>query len=416
MPQSLSSRFPAYDRYEPRVPVWCATPAVGRILHRFFDTSPFSPSGRYLALTRLPFEDRLPQPGDTAEVVLVDLSNGEERTVAETQGWDTQLGAQCQWGATDHDLFFNDQDTGTWTPFGVRLDPASGEARQLDGPIYMVSPDGKQALTPCLLRTGATQAGYGVLAPASVVPVNQGAPEDDGVFITDTTTGEYRLLVSLAQIVDETRPLDPAIYHGGSYYGAHVKWNPQGSRIMLVLRWLPDGGDTARMERMVVTMEADGSNIRIAIPADRWKPGGHHPNWCPDGETVLVNLNLHRDGLRFVTARFDGSNLEDAAPGIMGSGHPTMHPDGRHILTDAYPNEPLAFGDGTAPIRLVDRFLGRESALVRIQVVPPFDGPKKELRVDPHPAWDRSYRWIAFNACPDGTRRVYVADLSELVG
>lgn len=416
MPQSLSSRFPVYDRFEPRVPVWCATPGIGRIFHRFFDTSPYSPSGRYLALTRLPFEDRLPQPGDPAEVVLVDLDTGVERTVAETRGWDTQLGAQCQWGASDRELFFNDQDTRAWAPFGVRLDPASGETRPLDGPVYMVSPDGKQALSPCLLRTGATQAGYGVLAPASVVPVNQGAPEDDGVFITDTTTGEHRLLVSLAQIVDETRPLDPAVYRGGSYYGAHVKWNPQGSRIMLVLRWLPDGGDTARMERMVVTMDTDGSNIRIAIPADRWKPGGHHPNWCPDGETVLVNLNLHRDGLRFVTARYDGSDLMDAAPGIMGSGHPTMHPDGRHILTDAYPNEPLAFGDGTAPIRLVDRFQGTESALVRIQVVPPFDGPKKELRVDPHPAWDRSFRWIAFNACPDGTRRVYVADLSALVG
>jgi len=169
------------------------------------------------------------------------------------------------------------------------------------------------------------------------------------------------------------------------------------------------------MERMVVTMNADGSGIAIAIPADRWKPGGHHPNWCPDGETVLVNLNLHGDGLRFVTARYDGSTLEDAAPGVMGSGHPTLHPDGRHIVTDAYPNEPLAYGDGTTPIRFVDRLAGTESALVRIHVVPPFEGPKKELRVDPHPAWDRAYRRLAFNACPDGTRRVYIADLTEVL-
>lgn len=415
MPQSLSPRFSAYDCCEPRVSVRCVTPGLGRVFHRFFDTSPFSPSGRYLALTRLPFEDRLPQPGDVAEVVLVDLYTGEERSVAESRGWDTQLGAQCQWGATDHDLFFNDQDVTSWTPFGVRLDPITGVVQRLDGPVYMVSPDGKQALSPCLLRTGATQAGYGVLAPAAVVPLNQGAPEDDGVFITDTETGAHRLLVSLAQIVEETRPLDPAVYTGGSFYGAHVKWNPQGTRIMLVLRWLPDGGDTARMERMVITMDADARNIRVAVPAQRWKPGGHHPNWCPDGDTVLVNLNLYGDGLRFVTALYDGSTLEDAAPGIMGSGHPTLHPDGRHIVTDAYPHEPLAYGDGTVPIRFVDRLQGQETALVRIQVVPPFEGPKKELRVDPHPAWDRAYRRLAFNACPDGTRRVYVADLTEVL-
>ena len=53
--------------------------------------------------------------------------------------------------------------------------------------------------------------------------------------------------------------------------------------------------------------------------------------------------------------------------------------------------------------------------MVRIQVEPPFRGPKGELRVDPHPAWDYGFRRIAFNACPDGTRRVYVADLTDVL-
>jgi len=408
------THFPAYELYRPRVEVRCVTPGAGRVLHRFFDTSPFSPSGRFLALTRLPFEDRMPQPGDVAEVVLVDLQTGEERTVAETRGWDTQLGAQCQWGRTDNDLLFNDQDIHTWTPYGVHMDPSTGRTQRLEGTVYMVSPDGSHALSPCLLRTGATQAGYGVLAPTSAVPINRGAPEDDGVFLIDTSTGQCRLLMSLAQIVAETQPLDPATHSSGSYYAAHVKWNPQGTRIMLVLRWLPDSGEIDRMERMVVTANSDGSDTCIAVPAERWRRGGHHPNWCPDGDTVLMNLSLAGKGLQFVAARYDGSSLEDAAPGIMGSGHPTMHPDGRHILTDAYPGEPVAFGDGTVPIRWIDRYEGEDTALVRVQVVPPFQGPKGELRVDPHPAWDRTFRYVAFNACPDGTRRVYVADLSSL--
>lgn len=108
MTSDLSDDFPRYTAFDPLVPVWCVTPNTGRTIHRFFDTSPFSPSGRYLALTRLPFEDRLPQPGDVAEVVRTDLETGEECVVAETQGWDTQLGAQAQWGADDTQLFFND--------------------------------------------------------------------------------------------------------------------------------------------------------------------------------------------------------------------------------------------------------------------------------------------------------------------
>jgi hypothetical protein len=53
---------------------------------------------------------------------------------------------------------------------------------------------------------------------------------------------------------------------------------------------------------------------------------------------------------------------------------------------------------------------------VRIRTVPPWSGSKNELRGDPHPAWSRDYRLVTFNACPDGTRRVYVADLSGVVG
>lgn len=54
----------------------------GRIIHRFFDTSPMSPSSRYLALFRFPDEDQSPKPGDAGEVVLVDLETGKEQVVA----------------------------------------------------------------------------------------------------------------------------------------------------------------------------------------------------------------------------------------------------------------------------------------------------------------------------------------------
>jgi hypothetical protein len=112
---------------------------------------------------------------------------------------------------------------------------------------------------------------------------------------------------------------------------------------------------------------------------------------------------------------FDGTGCETLAPMLRGSGHPTIHPNGRHLLTDAYLFEPMAFGDGTAPIRWVDLANGTESVLVRIGTRPEHGDARDALRVDPHPAWDRDYQHIAFNACPDGRRRVFVADLRELL-
>ena len=73
--------------------------------------------------------------------------------------------------------------------------------------------------------------------------------------------------------------------------------------------------------------------------------------------------------------------------------------------------------DNTSVLRhlLLDLETGAERMLVRIQVVPPYEGEKKELRVDPHPAWDYSFTRIAFNGCPERTRQVYIADCSEFV-
>jgi hypothetical protein len=92
------------------VPVWCVSPNEGRCLHRFFDTSPVSPSGRFLACLRQPSEDRLLRPGDRAAVVLVDLERGAETIVAQTAGWESQMGANINWGATDDDLLAADGD------------------------------------------------------------------------------------------------------------------------------------------------------------------------------------------------------------------------------------------------------------------------------------------------------------------
>jgi hypothetical protein len=419
MPPTLSGTFPAYADFAPRVPVHCVTPGLTGFIHRYYDSSPFSPSGRYMALTRLPFEDRLAKPGDVAGIFVVDLGSGESRRVADTRGWDVQLGAQLQWGADDHSLFFNDLEVGSWQPFGVRLDPHSGERKRLDGTVYSMSPDGCWTASPCLLRTAVTQRGYGVVVPRDRIPVNRGASTSDGIYLTSTETGASRLLVSIDRIVREAVPaLSPTRFGQGDFFGFHVKWNPQGTRLMFVLRWLPRSWLPWKRKKsyglkQVITMDADGGNIRVAVPADLWAKGGHHPNWCPDGDHIVMNLNSTGDGLRFTKLRYDGTSIEVLADPVRGSGHPTMHPNGRHVLSDAYTTEPVSFGDGTAPIRLIDLVTSTDTALVRIRTEPLAERARGALRVDPHPAWDRSYSCIAFNACPEGRRQVFVADLRD---
>ncbi len=414
MPIDMDAAFPRYTDNDPAAPIWCITPEVDGCFHRFFDTSPISPSGRWVALTRLPAEDRMPVPGEPAEVVLIDLETGGWQVAAQTHGWDTQLGAQVQWGASDDELFFIDMDVEHWMPFGVRMNPATGERRDLDGPLYMVSPDGKTAAGPCLRRTRTTQKGYGVVVPPEAIAVNSGAVDDDGLYMTDTQTGESHLLVSFARIFDEL--LDADEYGDGDLYGFHVKWNLQGTRLQFVARFIPRGRtDWASRRNMVVTMRPDGSELRLAMPGAVWARGGHHPNWTPDGEHVMMNLKLDGENMRLVQVRYDGTDLRTMHDDLVGSGHPALHPNERSVITDEYAHGALANEDGTTPLRLLDIVDGTETRVALIRTQPDYEGDEKVLRVDPHPAWSPDWRYVAFNACPSGRRDVFVADLGGLV-
>lgn len=382
----------------------------GRIIHRFFDTSPMSPSGRYLALFRFPFEDRSPQPGDTGEVVLVDMETGQERVVAQSRGWEMQMGANVQWGSSDNELYFNDVDTTTWKAFAVQLNPLTGKSRRLSGTVFMVSNDGKYLASYNLIASRYAQVGYGVVIPDKLTKRNIGPLETDGIDITNIVTNKTKRLVTIRQIYEKTVPAitipNPQEYE---YYCFQVKWNPQGTRLLTTVQWSPIGGGPRR--RAVITMRADGTDLRTAITPDQWAKGGHHINWMPDGEHISMNLNVDgKPGLEFITAKYDGSDLKMAF--TPGSGHPSFHPAGLPlVITDAYPEEPVSPGNGLSPIRLLHINTGTEESIYNIFV----SDAQGEFRIDPHPAWDRSGRYVIFNGYEGNTRNVFIADMKDIV-
>ncbi|MBC8155729.1 MAG: hypothetical protein H7Z72_22810 [Bacteroidetes bacterium] len=406
-PAQSGYRFPAYTSGS-LVPV--VKVSSGRTIHRFFDTSPLSPSGRYLALFRFPQETRSPKPGEVGEVILVDTKTGQERVVAQSRGWEMQLGANVQWGKTDRDLYFNDVDPKTWQAFAVRLNPLTGQARRMAGTVFMVSADGTRLASYNLMASRRAQVGYGVVIPDSLLIRNIGPVATDGVDITNTATGKVTRITTIRDIYEKSVPsIAIANPQEHEYYCFQVKWNPQGTRLLTTVQWTPRTGGGRR--RSVITMNADGSNLRTAITPDQWAKGGHHINWTPDGEHLSMNLNTDgKPGLELITVRYDGSDLKTVF--TPGSGHPSFQPKGLpFIVTDAYPDEGFSSEDGTVPIRLMQVSTGTEQAIARIFV----SKAVGEFRIDAHPAWDRSGRYVVFNGYLDGTRSVFMADLKNVL-
>ena len=65
------------------------------------------------------------------------------------------------------------------------------------------------------------------------------------------------------------------------------------------------------------------------------------------GKVDPVHPKVRRD-LKKTLSKTPVTAMSDA---VRGSGHPSLHGDGRYVVTDTYLHESLAYGAGTTPIR-----------------------------------------------------------------
>lgn len=413
--------FPLYTDFEPAIPVWCLTPHRGGCLHRFFDTSPVSPGGRFVAVLRVGQEERAVRPGETAEVVVVDLETGVERVVYTTRGWEAQMGANINWGSDDSTLLFNDVDPETWRPFGVKLDWMTGRHERFEHGIYHASPDGRWAVVGDLTTMRWSQPGYGVVIPDERVPRRIGAPDDTGVFLTDTQTGQSRMLISIREAFHRaTAYVTDEELAGLESYVFHTKFSPDGQRIMFSTRRWPKeiehgfGMDHRKMLFDIFTIRPDGTELYNPVPYPYWKYPGHHTTWTADSQHLTFNLDLHHKGLKIWQVKQDGGDFHLLVDFAAGSGHPTLHRNGRHVVADSYLNAAFANEEGAVPLRWLDLEKRVETRPVWVRIRQ--RSKLGEWRVDPHPAWDRTWRYVAFNGILGDTRRLFLADFGALVG
>lgn len=410
--QNIPLAFRSYRPDDSSVPIVCVTPPSGDFMHSFFDVCPLSPSGRYLAVTRLPFVWRYPAPGDLAEVCVIDLVERSLRAVHRTDGWALQLGAHLHWHPlSDRFLFCNERGGGGGA--AVRLDLETGEVRRYAAPIYAMAPEGRYALSPALDLINATQQGYGVPEPLlGRRRLGRGGPSaEEGLLRLDLESGKAETLLSIADIVGPL-PTASALRHATSYL-FHVKIAPDGGRIFQVLRSLDLPDRPGAVRSSIVSFDPGGGDIRLALPHHAWDRGGHHPSWLPDGRRILMNLvPAGGDQLRFVTFGWNGGDLRELEGGRRGSGHPSVGPSGRLLVTDAYLNEGFGAADGLAPLRGIGIADGRELCLASLDCGPP---NLRARRIDPHPVWSRDGRRLVVNACIGGRRQVLLAELGGLL-
>jgi hypothetical protein len=368
--------------------------------HHFFGyygICPWNKSGRYLVCLESGFQDRMPHPGEAATIGLVDSKTGEFSKVADTRAWNLQQGAMLHWHPLDPEskIIYNDQHSDDI--LSVILDVKSGKKRALPRAVSAVSHNGRWALSLTYGRMGRLRQVVGYKGAKDPNPDNP-APDNDGVFLLDLTTGQSKLAVSIAQVYEHLVKKHPLL-QGNHMWFNHIVFNRNDTRFFFLARanLLPG----RRRHTAMFTANTDGSDLREVIAFDK---NVSHFDWRNDKE-IIATFSIDGPGRKHVLFTDGKANHRVLGDGFLNfDGHCSFSPDQDWIVTDR------KYGDTLEQSLLLYNLRSTQGfVLCRYKM-----GEKKyisgDIRCDFHPRWNRAGDQICFDAIEPAnwTRQLHV--------
>ncbi len=366
--------------------------------HHFFsyyDKQQWDASGRYLLCLETQFMDRMPRRGDTAQIGMIDTSEGAGAFIplSTTRAWCWQQGCMLQWlPGAEETIIYNDLIADRFV--SIIQNVRTGARKVLPRPIYTVSPNGNEALSLNFSRLAETRPGYGYEGLTDLWS-NELSPSEDGVFLVNLETGEHELIVSLAQLAANDR--DESMI-GQKHWVNHLLFNPSGDRFIFLHRW-PHG--KGRFTRMYTADKSGQTLHRVPVT------GASHFIWYDETHfTVWARSERFGNAYHHCTDQSDEINV--IGEGLLTrDGHVTYSPDRSWLLTDEYPDK-----EHKRPL-----ILYRLEDGVRIDIGSYYSPPDvtAEIRCDLHPRWNQDGTKICIDSVHEGSRQMYVVDVRSLV-
>lgn len=366
--------------------------------HHFFgyyDKFPWNASQTLMLAHEAEFNDRAPGPDDRLRIGVVRLADKSFIPLGETLAWNWQQGAMLAWHPADTEnlLVHNDRRDGQFV--GIVRDTTGGERRVYDRPIYAISPDGKMAWSLNFARLATHRPGYGYAGVADPWAASP-HPDDDGIHAIDLESGASALIVSLDQLAGN----HPTPGMTGQFHWInHIQASPRGTRIAFFHLWRE--GEKGWGVRLYVA-RPDGTELTCALDTGRIS----HYDWL-DEDHVLVWARRHEGGERFLLVDVRDGTYRTYAEGVLTEdGHDTFSPNRRWVLNDTYPDR-----HDMRTLMLASWPEGK-----RIDIARAYSPKAKwwgEIRCDLHPRWSRDGRQVCIDSVHEGTRQMYIADVSE---
>ena len=395
---ALAGDFPAFS-----APRAITSGPKDHLFASYYAINAWSADGRYATVLETEVKNRLPTEQDAAVLGVVDAQDGNRFIpLTETRCWNFQEAAMAHWlGTAPRTQFiFNDLVDGRFV--SVIFDMANRTRRVVPFPVSAVSRDGRWAVSINYARLRLTRPDYGYGGNGQNARADTVWPEDDGLWLVDLASGEARLIVTIASVRDRMPPVkDPKALA----YFCHTVFSRDGSKIFWLARTVENlsGQKVVRKwETTSFTCNRDGSGVRRCFP-DGW--GGSHFNWL-DGDRLMVTAKF-KDAVwshvLFTPGREDFTRL---GRGLLDfDGHGVFSDDGRWMATDTYP-------DKLGERKLMVMRMADHAVLPLGSFFVPELYREQYSRCDLHPRWRPDGKMLAFNSVHEGSRQVYVVDVT----
>lgn len=374
-------------------------PVTSSPKHHFFgyyEKSPWNASQTLLLANEADFNDRAPRLNDSVRVGVVRLEDKRFEPLGESLAWNWQQGSMLTWHPADPENLFVHNDRRSGKLVGVVRHTSGQELQVYDQPIYTLSPNGKTAWSLNFARLATHRPGYGYAGVADPW-ADIRHPDSDGIYSINLAGGESTLIVTL----DELARRNPTANMAGQFHWVnHIQASPKGSRIAFFHLWRE--GETGWGVRLYVS-RPDGSELACRLDTGRIS----HYDWL-DEDHVLVWARRKEGSERLLLVDVRNGICRVYGEGVVTEdGHCTFGPDRRWVLNDTYP----------------DRFDMRTLMLVSwpeattcINVARVYSPKSKwwgEIRCDLHPRWSHDGRQVCIDSVHEGTRQIYIADVSK---
>ena len=396
---ATGEEFPAYSK--PRA---ITSGPKDHLFASYYAINAWSADGRYATVLETDVKGRLPTETDVATLGVVDAQdNNRFVPLTDTRCWNFQEATMAHWLGTapQTHFIFNDLVDGKFV--SVIFDMTTKTRRVVPYPVSAVSPDGKWAVSINYARLRLTRPDYGYGGNGQDARVDVTWPKDDGLWLVNLENGEAKLIVSIASARDRMPQVkDPKAL---SYF-CHTVFSRDGSKIFWLARSVENwaGQKVVRgWQTTSFTCNRDGSNVQRCFP-DGW--GGSHFNWL-DGERLLVTAKYNDTLYSHVLFTAGKSDYTRVGRGLLDfDGHGVFSDDRKWMATDSYP----------------DKLFERKLMVVRMsdQAILPLGGffvpeiyREQYSRCDLHPRWRPDGKMLAFNSVHEGSRQVYVIDITN---